>query len=609
MIKLSDYVFRFIADQGVRHVFMLPGGGAMHLVDSLGKCPDIEYVCNLHEQAAAIAAEAYGRYTNNLGVALVTSGPGGTNAITGVAGAWLASTPCLIISGQVKRADMKGDLGVRQLGQQELDIVSIVKTITKYAVVVTDPYTIRYHLEKAVFLAGTGRKGPVWIDIPLDVQAAQIDPGTLQNFDAATEGLLVQNNAELPGKVSQVIKVLNGADRPVLLLGHGIHHSGAHKDIAELADLLNIPVLTTWAGANLLPDSHPLMFGKPGILSSRGANFTVQNSDCLITIGVRLDFDVTGFNQVNFARAAKKVIVDIDIAEINKLKNKITVDVPVHADAGDFIREMLNQKNALKIKDRSFWLDRCNDWKQKYPILLPEYWGNRNFINIYVFTTLLCESLLEDDLIIPGSSGTAIDAFWQAFKSKPGQRAFSTGGLGAMGFGIPASIGGCLASGKKRTVSVDGDGGFFMNVQELALVAQRELPIKYFVLNNRGYASIRSMQRNHFKGNLVASDAASGLFLPDTLRVAESYGIPAIRISEETNLRERIVDVLNTSGPIICDVMIDPDQLIGPRASSAVLPDGSMVSKPLEDLAPFLDREEFYANMIIPPLNESKCTK
>lgn len=603
-MKLSDYVFQFVADQGVKHVFMLPGGGAMHLVDSLGKCPNIEYVCNLHEQAATIAAESYGRYTNNLGVTLVTTGPGGTNAITGVAGAWLASTPCLILSGQVKRADMKGDLGVRQLGQQELDIVSIVKTITKYAVVVTDPSTIRYHLEKAVFLARTGRKGPVWIDIPLDVQASQIDPDTLQCFDATIEGLLAPSNDELPDKVSQVIELLNEVERPVLLLGHGVHHAGAQKDIVRLVDLLNIPVLTTWAGANLVPDSHPLMFGKPGILSSRGANFTIQNSDCLITIGARLDFDVTGFNQANFARVAKKVFVDIDIAEVNKFKNKMAIDIPVCADAGDFIREILSQKDALNIKDRGFWLNRCNEWKQMYPIMLPEYWENRDFINIYVFTTLLSEELREDDLIIPGSSGTAIDAFWQAFKSKPGQRAFSTGGLGAMGFGIPASIGGCLASGGKRTVSVDGDGGFFMNVQELALVAQRELPIKYFVLNNRGYASIRSMQRNHFKGHLVASDATSGLFLPDTVRVAESYGIHAIRISEQTRLRECILDVLNTSGPVVCDVMLDPDQLIGPRSASAIRPDGSMISKPLEDLAPFLNREEFLSNMIIPPLSE-----
>jgi acetolactate synthase I/II/III large subunit len=604
MIKLSDYVFQFVENQGVKHVFMLPGGGAMHLVDSIGKNPNIEYICNLHEQAAAIAAESYGRYTNNLGVALVTSGPGGTNAITGVAGAWLASTPCLIISGQVKRADMKGDTGVRQLGPQEVDIVSMVKTITKYTVVITDPLTIRYHLEKAVFLAKNGRKGPVWIDIPLDVQATQIDIDKLQGFDPLTEGLIHQNQNELSDKVSQVIKLLNKAKRPVLLLGHGVHHSGAQKEVTELVDLLNIPVLITWAGAGLVPDTNPLLFGKPGILSSRGANFTIQNSDCLITIGVRLDTDVTGFNQVNFAREAKKVIVDIDVAELNKLNNKFSVEIPISADAKEFIQEIIKQKKELCTTDRSFWLKRCNEWKQKYPIVLPEHWENKNLINIYAFTTLLCEELQQDDLIIPGSSGTAIDAFWQTFKSKPGQKAFSTGGLGAMGFGIPASIGGCFASGKKRTVSVDGDGGFFMNIQELALVAQHNLPIKYFVLNNQGYASIRAMQRGHFKGNLVASDSESGLMLPDILKVAESYGIPATRISEQANLREQIQEVLNSPGPIICDLMLDPDQPIGPRSASAVRPDGSIISKPLEDLSPFLEREEFIDNMIIKPLNE-----
>jgi len=603
-VKLSDYVFQFIADQGVKHVFMLPGGGAMHLVDSLGKNPDIEYVCNLHEQAAAIAAEAYGKFTNNLGVNLVTSGPGGTNSITGVAGAWLASTPCLTISGQVKRADMKGNLGVRQLGQQELDIVSIVKTITKYAVVVTEPETIRYHLEKAVFLARTGRKGPTWIDIPLDIQATQIDPDTLQGFDPEKEGLLITKNSDLVGIVSQVIQLLNEAERPVVLLGQGVHHAAAETDVLTLVDFLNIPVLTTWAGADLIPDSHPLSFGRPGILSSRGANFTVQNSDCLMTVGARLDYDLTGFNQVNFARAARKVIVDIDMAEINKLNNKISIDIPVCADAGDFIQEMLNQKNMFQSKDRNLWLNRCVEWKRKYPVILPEFWESPNLISIYVFTSILCDELQEDDLVIPGSSGTAIDAFWQAFKSKPKQRASSTGGLGAMGFGIPASIGGCFASGLKRTVTVDGDGGFYMNVQELGIVAQRKLPIKYFIMNNSGYASIRAMQRNHFKGNLVASDLESGLFLPDALRIADSYGIPAFRVTEQSELRKVIRQVLETPGPIICDVMLDPDQPIMPRSASAVRPDGSMISKPLEDLTPLLDREEFYANMIIPPLSE-----
>lgn len=599
-MKLSDYVFQFIAEQGVKHVFMLPGGGAMHLVDSLGRNKNLTYICNLHEQACAIAAEAYARVTNNLGVALVTTGPGGTNAITGVAGAWLASTPCLIISGQVKRSDMKGNSGVRQIGQQELDIVSIVKSITKYAVTVTEPDTIRYHLEKAVHLAREGRKGPVWIDIPLDVQATQIDDDNLQGFNS--NKIKSNINESLSGKVRQTILILNNAERPVLLAGNGVHYAGAKSDLSQLVDILGIPVLTTWAGNDLFADDYPLFIGKPGTLASRGANFTVQNADCLISIGARLDFDVTGFNQKNFARAAKKIVVDIDTAEIKKLQ--MTVDVPIHADALTFIKEFIKQKESIEPRDRQKWLSRCQGWKNRYPVVLPEYWKQDKYVNSYVFANVLSEELTDDDLVIPGSSGSGIDTFWLSFKSKKGQRVFSTGGLGAMGFGVPASIGGCLASGRKRTITVDGDGGFHMNAQELETVARLNLPIKYFVLNNQGYASIRNMQRNHFQGNLVGCDKSSGLALPDTLNVAKAYSIETARLESHKSLQENIRKILMSSGPIVCEVMVDPDQAIGPRASSAVRPDGSMVSKPLEDLAPFLDREEFRANMIILPLDE-----
>ena len=599
-MKLSDYVFQFIAEQGVKHVFMLPGGGAMHLVDSLGRNKNLTYICNLHEQACAIAAEAYARVTNNLGVALVTTGPGSTNAITGVAGAWLASTPCLIISGQVKRSDMKGNSGVRQIGQQELDIVSIVKSITKYAVTVTEPDTIRYHLEKAVYLAKEGRKGPVWIDIPLDVQATQIDNDNLSGFNA--NEIKSNVNKSLSEIVKQTILILNNAERPVLLAGNGVHYAGAKNDLSQLVDVLGIPVLTTWAGNDLFADDNPLFIGKPGTLASRGANFTIQNADCLISIGARLDFDITGFNQKNFARAAKKIVVDIDASEIKKLQ--MTVDVPVHADALTFIQEFIRQKGSIESKDRQKWISCCQEWKHRYPVVLPEYWEQNKYVNSYVFTYVLSEELTDNDLIIPGSSGSGIDTFWLSFKSKKGQRVFSTGGLGAMGFGVPASIGGCLASGRKRTITVDGDGGFHMNAQELETIARLSLPIKYFVLNNQGYASIRNMQRNHFHGNLVGCNISSGLSLPDTLNVARAYSIETARIVNHTSLRENIQNILMSSGPIVCEVMIDPDQPIGPRASSAVKPDGSMVSKPLEDLWPFLNREEFLANMIIPPLKE-----
>ncbi len=602
-MKLSDYVFRFIADLGIKHVFMVPGGGAMHLNDSLGKCQDIEYVCNLHEQASAIAAEAYARVTNNLGVALVTTGPGGTNAITGVAGAWLESTPCLIISGQVKRIDMKGNLGIRQLGPQELDIISIVKSITKYAVTVTDPITIRYHLEKAVALATSGRKGPVWIDIPLDVQAAIIDPDTLQGIDPEELSTGDINSSLLTKQVEETIKLLNNAERPVLLVGNGVRLAGAEESISKLVGILGIPVLTTWMGIDLVSDECPVFFGKPGTVASRSANFIIQNSDCLISIGARLDFSVTGYDQTKFARAAKKIVVDIDAGELRKLK--MTVDIPVCVDARAFILEFLKNKSSIKSLDRKAWLVRCREWKAKYPVMLPEYWGKKDYVNVCVFTSVLADELTNDDLLIPGSSGAGIDQFWLSIQVKVGQRLFSTGGLGAMGFGVPASIGGCLASGRKRTITVDGDGGFQLNIQELETIARLNLPIKFFVLNNRGYASIRSTQRSYFDGHLVGCDPSSGLTFPDSIKIASAYNIKSMQIVDHSAMRDNIRTVLQMPGPVICDVLVDPDQMVAPRISSHVRSDGSMVSRPLEDLWPFLDRDEFNSNMLIPPLSES----
>ncbi len=603
-VKLSDYVFQFVANLGVKHVFMLPGGGAMHLNDSVGRCQGIEYVCNLHEQAATIAAEAYARVTNNLGVALVTTGPGGTNGITGVAGAWLESTPCLIISGQVKRADMKGTLGVRQLGPQELDIVSIVKSITKYAVTVTDPLTIRYHLEKAITLATTGRKGPVWIDIPLDVQAALIDPSQLVSFNPKEIDIDCDSHDLLLDRVRETIKFLDLAERPVLLVGNGTRLSGSQELILQLVDRLGIPVLTTWMGLDLISDEASLFFGKPGTVAARGANFIIQNCDFLLSIGARLDFAVTGFDQTKFARAAKKIVVDIDRHEISKLK--MTIDVPVCADAKDFIQELLDNINLIKPRNRSQWLYRCKEWKDKYPVFTPEFRHQDQPVNTYMFTSVLADELSKDDLIIPGSSGADIDVFWLSIKVKAGQRLFSTGGLGAMGFGIPAGIGGCLASGRKRTIVVDGDGGFQLNIQELETISRLELPIKFFVINNQGYASIRASQRNHFSGHLVGCDPSSKLTLPDTIKIANAYGIRSKKIISHINMKENIREVLQMPGPTICEIVTDPDHPIGPRVSSHIQPDGSMVSRPLEDLWPFLDRKELLSNMIIPLLDESE---
>jgi acetolactate synthase-1/2/3 large subunit len=600
-IKLSDYVLNFLADQGIRHVFFLPGGGAIHLNNSLGKSTTIEGVCTLHEQAAAIAAEVYSRISGSMGVCMVTSGPGGTNAITGLAGAWFESTPVLFLSGQVKRNDLKRDSGVRQLGSQELDIVEVVKTMTKYAVSVMDPSTIRYHLEKAFAIANQGRKGPVWIDLPIDVQGSPIILEQLIGFDSTTLPVIGESAEGIRDKAAAVIDLLNRSERPVLLVGNGIRGAGAVAELRQLVEKIQIPVLRTWIGSDLLPDDHPRCFGKPGTVASRGANFTVQNSDLVIAIGTRLDFSITGFDRTQFARCAKKVVVDIDLSEIGKLGK--LVDVPVHCDAGAFIRSVLSQINSWQANDLSPWIKRCQDWKASYPIVLPEFLESQEYINSYVFAQVLSEEMEGSDLILPGSSGAGLDTFWLTVKLKEGQRAVATGGLGAMGYGLPATIGGCLAGNGRRTISVDGDGGFQLNIQELATVARLKLPIKYFILNNNGYASIRASQRNFFKTH-YACDPSSGLKLPDTCRIAEAYGIPARRIVSPVTLREDIRAALQTPGPLVCEVVVHPDQAIGPRISSVVRPDGSIRSRPLEDLFPFLERDELAQNMLIPLLSD-----
>ena len=596
-IKLSDYVAQFIANQGVKHVFMVPGGGAMHLNDSIGHNNSIEFICNHHEQASAMAAETYARIANNLGVASVTTGPGGTNAVTGVAGAWLDSTPCLFISGQVKRSDLIGNLGVRQNGVQEVDIVSIVKPITKYAVIIMDPNSIRYHMEKAVYLAKSGRPGPVWIDIPLDVQASIIEDAQLEAFSRESPDILFNNITDL---VARTISLLNISERPILFIGNGVRLSGAITDTIELIDKIKIPVLLTWPALDMLPETHELLVGRPGPVAPRGANFALQNSDLLISIGARLDTVVTGYAQDKFARAAKKVMVDIDQTELNKMQMKI--DVSVCADAKLFIREIFKQISSITPKNRLHWLSRCKDWKTKYPVVLPEYYKEK-LVSTYVFTDVLSNELTSEDIIIPCSSGAGIETFLLAFKAKKGQRVVNTTALGAMGNGLPACIGGCLASGRKRTISVDGDGGIQFNIQEFDTMSRLNLPIKLFVLNNQGYSSIRTSQTRYFK-RLTGADCTSGLSLPNIINIAKAYGLSTARISNQENLNKIIREVINTPGTVICEVCVPPDEPRAPSMMSMQKPDGSMISKPLEDLWPFLERKEFLSNMIIPPLDE-----
>ena len=601
-MKLSDYVFQFLQARGVRHVFMLPGGGSMHLVDSLGRAQGLAFVPTLHEQAAAIAAEAYGRATNSLGVAMVTGGPGGTNTLTGVAGAWLASSPLLVISGQAKRSDLKGGSGARQIGSQEVDIVSVVRPLTKYAVTVMDPDRIRFHLEQAVFLAHDGRQGPVWLDIPLDVQAAQVEPEALEGFTPPPQA----PPAQLPGQVAELLGMLAGSERPVLLAGNGVHSAGARGAFLALAERLGIPVLTTWGGCDLIPSGHPLSFGRPGPVASRSANFILQNADFLLTLGARLDLDTTGHNQAQYARGARKVVVDLDPHEIGKLR--MPVDLPIVADCALVLAELDRQltpgPDPSPWLDRSPWLERCRAWTAKYPIQPERDWDPGEPVNPFHFYQVLSDEAAAEDLILPCSSGAAVDMFWMVYRPKPGQRAFSTGGLGSMGFGLPAAMGGCLALGGCRTLSMEGDGGAWMNIQELATLARLRLPVKYFVMNNGGYGSIRTMQRNHFQGRLVASDAGSGLALPDILPVAKAFGLPAFRIGGPGGLRGKIRELLDLPGPVVCDVMLDPEVLLAPRVATAVSASGGMVSRPLEDLWPFLDRDELRRNMLIPLLPE-----
>jgi acetolactate synthase-1/2/3 large subunit len=597
-MRVADYIFHFIANQAIGHVFFLPGGGAMHLNNALHRQRFLTPVSMLHEQGAAIAAEGYARTSGKFGVCVVTSGPGVTNAMTGLAGAWYESTPVLFVSGQVKRADLKGNSGLRQLGSQELDAVSAVRSLTKYAVCLMDPQSVRSELEKARHWMLEGRRGPVWIEVPLDVQASEVDPEALPPFEPPSAKMAPLDRSRL----SALLSLFESAKRPVLLVGNGIHACGAEARLRAMIERLNAPVLTTWIAADLLEHEHPLHFGRPGTAAPRGANFTIQNADLLLAIGTRLDYSITGFNRAQFARGAIIAVVDIDRAEIAKLGD--LVDLPFECDARIFIDALLQHLGARRFSYAD-WVAQCTVWKERYPIVLPEFRAQTGAVSTYVFSETLCEELDGNDMIIPGSSGAALDTFWLSAKLKAGQRTVATGGLGAMGYGLPAAVGGCMGGGRRRTISVDGDGGFVMNVQELEVVRRFGLPIKFFVLNNNGYASIRASQTGYFK-QTIGCDPGSGLTLPDICHLARAFGIETMRIEQQSELRQRIRKALDTDGPIVCEVMVQPDQAIGPRASSRIRPDGSMVSTPLEDLFPFLDREELKANMLVPLIEEGQ---
>ena len=602
-IRVADYVMQRIADAGVRHVFLLPGGGAMYLNDALAQS-ELEYVPCHHEQACGIAAEAYGRVAENLGVAVVTSGPGATNVLTPVAGAWVESSPLLVVSGQVKRADMLRDSPLRQRGVQEVDIVRMVQSITKYAVTVGEPASIRFHLDKALYLARSGRQGPVWLDIPLDVQAAPIDPAELAGWSPPAESGGGVASAEM---FDRLIGLINAAERPLLLAGHGVRLAAASKLFQSLYERLGIPVVTTWNALDLIPYDHPLCVGRPGVVALRAPNFAVQNCDLLIAIGSRLDNIITAFNPRNFARSARKAVIDIDPNEIAKLD--MAIDVPVVSDAGSFIAALLEHADRIERRDRADWLAHCAAWKRRYPVLDGAPFPKEGAISHYHFVDALSDAIPADTLVSTGSSGLAVEVFYTVFRNKPGQRVFLTSGLGAMGYGLPAAIGACLANGNKPMVAVESDGSLQLNLQELATLKELDLPICLFIMNNDGYASIRNTQRNYFSGRYIGTGPESKLLIPDTLRLAEAIGIPSSRIERVENLEEGLMQALTAPRPFICEVRLMEDETLMPKVAAMPQPDGSIVSMPLEDMSPLLPLRQLQEEMLVPLLRESLAAR
>ncbi len=586
-MKLSDYVWKYISESDIKHVFMFPGGGAMHLVDSLGRNPKMEYVTLLHEQACSMAAETYSRISGNFGVALVTTGPGGTNAVTGVAAAWLESTPMLVISGQAKTTDLKDGYGVRQRGNQEIGIVDIVSSITKYAVTIKDPEEIKYHLDKAVYEMKSARPGPVWLDIPLDIQGAEIEESKLTGYVLPDED--ESKSHVLKEQVQSVVELLKKAEKPVLIAGQGIERGNGKEVFRELVDTLKIPVLCSWIAVELLEFEHECNLGKPGMVAPRYSNFTMQDSDLIIAVGTRLDPAMIGYDPEDFAPDAKKVIVDIDENELHKFR--FDTEMAIQADATEFIKELLVQSKGMELDGAvRQWLGQCQKWKQQYPVVLEEFKKDTGAVNPYYFMDILSETLADDDVIIPGSSGAGIDVFWLCIRNRKHQRMLATGSLGSMGYGIPAAIGACLASGK-RTICVEGDGSLQLNIQELASIAGMKLPIKIFINGNGGYLSIMNMQRNHFEGNFVGANDASRLYIPDIVKVAGAYGLKTFEIHNHAEMAERMKEALEAEGPSLCYVHMRDDVAIQPRVMSKVGENGAMVSGGLRDLWPFMGEQ------------------
>lgn len=591
MIKLSDFVAKRLKERyNINYVFLLSGGGAMHLNDSFGKY--IPYICNHHEQACAIAAEGYARVNQKLAVVNVTTGPGGLNCLNGVFGQWTDSVPVLYISGQVKYSTTMAsckEIPLRQLGDQEVDIISVVKPLTKYAIMLEDKDDIEYLLDKAVYLATHGRKGPVWIDIPLNLQAAMIDEKKLKKYDYKEDELILP---DIKDKIEELVDLINSSQRPVIVAGHGIRLADAKMDFLHLIDKLKIPVVTTMNGFDIIPDNNENFIARIGTVANRAGNFVLQNADLVITIGSRNNIRQVSYNSENFAKNAKLVCVDIDLAELNK--PTIKPFLKIHADAKYFINLLL--KKNLHFKN-STWINFCKYLKDKYPPVSEAERVANNPIEPYYFIDELIKLFKEDELVVCGN-GTAFLLPFQVGKVKKEQRYIWNSGDASMGYDLPASIGACIANNKQRTICLAGDGSIMMNLQELQTIKHYNLPIKLFVLNNGGYISIQQTQKNFFDGRFTACSLNSGVSLPDFVKIGNAFGIRTFKIDAIDNLKSNIINVLNVEGPVLCEITLSPGYIFSPKLSARKLDDGTMISPSLEDMFPFLDRNEYKENMI-----------
>lgn len=594
-MKLSDYVAAFLASQGIRHVFAITGGASLHLIESVANHPDIDYICPHHEQAGAMAADGYARATGKLGAAIATSGPGGTNMITGICCSWYDSVPVIYITGQVSTFRFKGDTGVRQMGFQETDIVEMCRSITKSAVTVTDALSIRYELEKAAWLARVGRPGPVLIDIPDNIQRAQIEPESLIGFEPPPDAA-ESSPGTLSALVEKCLQLIQHAKRPLVVLGWGVHLADAEREALAFVEHLGLPVNPTWATTDIIPEMHPLRCGTFGTHGTRFGNFAIQNADLVVSIGSRLDTHMIGSPFSHFCRAGHKVVVDIDATEINKFaKFDLHIDVPIVADAKAFLQEAIRQSKGQAAPDIASWMQTIREWKSRYCAVQASYFESPT-LNPYVFVQHLSDAATEGDVFF-SDTGCGVAWMAQAFQFKTGQRFFSAFNNTPMGYGLPAAVGACFALDRKRIICVTGDGGLMMNIQELSTVLHHQLPVKIFVLDNHGYSMIQQTQDQWLNSKYEASSESGGLGFPNFHELAKTLGFHAIKIESNREAGDKIQAFLDAPGPGFCTVELLPEERVIPQVK---------FGRPIEDPEPLLPRSEFLASMLIEPLDVCK---